>query len=399
MRKFSLLICLLFLCSARGQDHNPELTNTLQKLYQKSGFPGFAVAVVNENGVVYQHAFGYADIKNKLPYKINSVQNIGSISKTFIGVALMKAIELGYFTIETEVDSVLPFQVSNPNFPGIPLTIRQLATHTSSIVDDENVYSKTFYPNRYSDVKSPLYQKFLKTSTTPGRTDTELSGFLKSYLSADGNLYKPTNFDTKKPGTAYHYSNIASALAAYLIEIKSNMPFDVFCQKYIFEPLQLKQTSWKLNDSIAKNHVKIYNRKKQNYPLYSEITYPDGSLKTSINDLSTYLIEMIKGYNGNGQLLSKSSFENLFRKQFQDDQLPIGYDPKEPNSGIFWRIKGNGQMGHTGSDLGVTTFMFFDPKTKIGKIFLTNMEFDDPEKGDVDQKLVAQFVAIWKALD
>jgi len=399
MKWIFLLLCGLLLQFGYSQNQNPELTKTLQSIYKKSGFPGFAVAVLNENGIVYENVFGFADVKNKLPYTTNSVQNIGSVSKTFIGAALMKAVELGYFNLDSDLNAVFPFNVSNPDFPNEPITIRQLATHTSSITDNENVYSKTFYPNEYSDVKSPLYKDFIAHSTIPNRADLELSTFLKSYLSQDGKLFSKANFASEKPGTSFHYSNIASALAAYIIEVKANMPFDQFCKKYIFKPLQMHETSWKLNDSIVKNHVKIYNRKKQYYPLYSEITYPDGSLKTSISDLSKYLIEMINGFDGTGKILSKESFTTLFQKQFPEGQFPLGFDPKEPNSGIFWRFKSNGQIGHTGSDLGITTFMFFDPKTKTGKIFLANIEFDDPQKEGVDPKLVSDFVKVWKALD
>lgn len=399
MKRIFLILCCLFLQFGYSQNQNPELTKTLQSIYKKSGFPGFAVAVLNENGIVYENAFGFADLKNKLPYTTNSVQNIGSVSKTFIGVALVKAVEMGYFDLDADVNSVLPFNVSNPDFPNETITIRQLATHTSSITDNENVYPKTFYPNEYSDAKSTPYKDFIAHFTIPDRTDLELSTFLKSYLSQDGKLFNKANFASEKPGTTYHYSNIASALAAYIIEIKANMPFDQFCKKYIFEPLQMDQTSWKLTDSIVKNHVRIYNRKKQYYPLYSEITYPDGSLKTSVSDLSKYLVEMINGFKGTGKILSSASFTTLFKKQFPDDQLPTGFDPKEPNSGIFWRIKSNGQIGHTGSDLGVTTFMFFDPKTKTGKIFLTNIEFDDPQKEGIDEKLVSDFLKVWKTLD
>ena len=392
-----LCCCIFKIC--RGQTENQERANQLQKIFEKSGFPGFSVAVVNENGIIYEQAFGFSDLENKIPYTQNSVQNIGSISKTFIGVALMKAVELGYLDLDADVNSVSEFDVKNPNFPNTPIAIRQLATHTSSIVDDESCYSKTFYTNAYSDVKSPLFEKFVSNSTIPERTDFGLSAFLNSYLSIGGNQYKKTNFAIEKPGTAYHYSNIASALAARLIELKSNMTFDEFCKKYIFDPLQMQQTSWKLEESIVKNHVKTYNRKKQYYPLYSEITYPDGSLKTSITDLSKYLVEMINGFNGNGHVLSKAAFETVFQNQFPYDKLPENFDPREPNSGIFWRIKNNKTIGHTGSDLGVTAFMFFDPKTKIGKIFMTNIEFDDPEKEGIDQKLIGSFVEVWKTLD
>jgi CubicO group peptidase (beta-lactamase class C family) len=51
------------------------------------------------------------------------VQNIGSFSKTFIAVALMTAIELGYFTLETDINTILPFLVVNPNVPQQPIRL------------------------------------------------------------------------------------------------------------------------------------------------------------------------------------------------------------------------------------------------------------------------------------
>lgn len=243
-----------------------------------------------------------------------------------------------------------------------------------------------------------MYTKFKKEATIPDRDDVSLADFLKNYLAINGKWYKKTNFNASAVGLTYNYTNIGAALAAYLIEIKSNLPFDTFCATYIFEPLQLKATRWKLDATTVPKHVQIYNTKKEPYPLYSAITYPDGNLKTSCEDLSQYLISMIKGYKGNGNLLSKASFATLFKKQFSDNQLPQGYDKKEPNSGIFWRIKSNGQIGHTGSDVGVTTFLFFNPETGFGKLFMTNIEFDGPND-NANKKLIQQFIAVWKKLE
>ena len=222
---------------------------------------------------------------------------------------------------------------------------------------------------------------------------------MKNYFDVKGKWYQKTNFNTKKAGEEYNYSNIGASLAAYLIELRSNMPFDQFCKKYIFEPLQMNATSWKLTDSSAVKHARIYNVKKQFYPLYTEITYPDGALITSADDLATYLVEMIKGYNQTSNLLSNESFKLLFKKQFEDANLPDNYDKREPNSGVFWRITSKGDYGHTGSDIGITTFLFFNPKTGIGKLFTTNIELDNPWHSESNEALIKQFKEIWKSMD
>ena len=49
----------------------------------------------------------------------------------------------------------------------------------------------------------------------------------------------------------------------------------------------------------------------------------------------------------------------------------------EPDQGIFWVHRKGGVIGHTGGDPGISAIMFFNPETKIGKIFMTNMELDN----------------------
>ena len=312
---------------------------------------------------------------------------------------MVKAIEMGYFDLETPINSILPFEVKNPNNNKGEIKIKHLVSHTSGILDDENVYNKSFILNKFSKNGSPLLKEFTKKATLPKRDDEQLAVFLKNYFDVKGKWYKKTNFNTKKAGEEYNYSNIGASLAAYLIELKSNMPFDQFCKKYIFEPLQMNSTSWKLTDSSVVNHAKTYNVKKQFYPLYSEITYPDGALITSTDDLATYLVEMIKGYNQSSNLLSNESSNLLFKKQFDDANLPENYDKREPNSGVFWRITSKGDYGHTGSDIGITTFLFFNPKTGIGKLFMTNIELDNPWHSESNDALFKQFKEIWKTMD
>lgn len=400
MKRLALVLISLFSLLSHGQEKYTNLTSRLENLYKKSNFPGFSVVILDKDSVLYRNEFGFSDLKNKIPYTKNTIQNIGSVSKTVIGVALMKAIDLGYFDLDTDINAILPFKVGNPNLDSSEIIkIKHLVTHTSGILDDEEVYGKTFLLNKYSDKESKLYIKLKEGSTISNRTDSEFSVFLKSYLEKGGKWYKNTNFNKEKVGIEYNYSNIGAGLAAYLIEIKSKMPFDLFCKKYIFDTLKMKSTAYFLNDTLFNKHSKIYNSKKQYYPLYSEITYPDGSLKTSSHDLSLYLIEMIKGYYGQSKLITSKSFELLFKKQFKDNELPKSNDLREPNSGVFWRIKKNELIGHTGSDLGISTFMFFNPKTGKGKIFITNIEFDNPDNGKINTKLVKQFSAIWKELE
>jgi len=313
-----------------------------------------------------------------------------------IGVALVKAIELGYFGLDTEINGILPFRVQHPHGGG-PITVRHLVTHTSSIADDEAVYGHSYYVLPGADSAGPLHQQFKRDFTQPGRQDLSLGGFLKAYLATGGRNYKTSNFIKAAPGTAYHYSNIGAALAAYLIEVKSGQSFDAFTRRHIFEPLQMRATSWRPEPSQARRQAQAYNRRHQAYPRYALITYPDGGLTTSAADLARFLMAMLQGYKGGENVLSKAGFTLLFDPQFAPDALPAGSPPGEPNSGVFWRIRRNGQVGHTGSDPGVTAFMFIDPASGTGRLLMTNTEFAGKGEDD-DPKLVQQVREVWKAL-
>ena len=82
--------------------------------------------------------------------------------------------------------------------------------------------------------------------------------FLKKILSTDGEWYKKKNFLKKKPGTIFTYSNIGAGLAALVLENAVGKPFNVFTKEYIFEPLEMSDTGWFLEEIDFVNHTKLY---------------------------------------------------------------------------------------------------------------------------------------------
>ncbi|RZK90170.1 MAG: class A beta-lactamase-related serine hydrolase, partial [Hymenobacter sp.] len=122
-----------------------SLTAELEALRNQGHFIGFGVAIVNSQRVLYQHGFGFADAQTHKPYGIHTIQNIASVSKTVVGLALLKAQELGQLSLDDSINKYLPFKVINPAFPRVPITLRHLATHTSSIRDNDFYLSKNYY--------------------------------------------------------------------------------------------------------------------------------------------------------------------------------------------------------------------------------------------------------------
>lgn len=367
-----------------------ELDRKLNKIHQESKFPGFAVAIVKPNAVVFSAGYGFADKIKKTPYTISTIQPIGSVSKTFIALAAIKSIELGYFNLETDINSLLPFRVVNPNSPHGIVRVKHLVTHTSSLLDDEMTYLQTYNVG----IKPKM----------------ELGDFLKEYYTPNGRFYKLSNFAKSEVGTNYSYSNIGSALMAYIIEVKSQMNFAAFTDKHIFEPLKMTKTDWFYRTENEDLYAKLYQINKRDSPLYDSllnsdnslksyscVTYPDGSLKTSVADLTKYLQAMMTGYfeDKDLEIISKSGYQALFAKQFSESNMPANMDAKEPNRAVFWSYTRKGEIRHTGSDPGIFSFVSFNPQTKLGRIMTINADLE----GEDNAQTVKDFMKIIAALD
>jgi CubicO group peptidase (beta-lactamase class C family) len=365
--KLFMILLLFTFVSCNSQIDSKTLDKNLTQIQNQSNLPGFAITIIKDNQIQFEKGFGFANKETKSLFTPETIIPIGSVSKTFIGFSVMKAIDLGYFTMETDINTILPFKIVNPHQPNKIVTIKSLVTHTSGLIDDEKNYIQA-----YNEGKKP---------------NLELSQFVKEYYLPNGKFYAKTNFDKSEKST-YSYSNIASALTAYLIEIKANMPFADFTKKYIFEPLQMTNSHWFYDETFASKYATLYQVDKPDYPFpaienkdgslkpYSCATYPDGSLKTSTSDLAKYLIAMLKGYEGKSDLLSKSSFETLFKKQFDENTMPLKMDAKEPNRAVFWAYNKKDRITHTGADPGVAAFVSIDPKTKISRILVFNTALD-----------------------
>ena len=342
------------------------LTLDISKIYKQSDFNGFSVSIVNDKGTLYQQGFGHADVKNKILYTDQTIQNIASVSKVFVGVTLLKAQELGKLKLDDPINNYLPFKVINSSYPDKAITIRHLATHTSGIVDNEFYLSKNYILKEgTSTVDSSLGFDDMQIFN-PSDSIISIEEFLQNVLVQGGKWNTKETYANYKPGVMYEYSNIGTTLAAFVLEKATGERFDDFTEKHILEPLKMKDSGWSFQNVKFENYSKLYASKKTVLPFYHMITYPDGGFITSINDLSLFLTELIKGYNQKGIILNKESYREFFHPQL-----------KEANFLAFYRV---------------ASLMFFDPKNNIGRIMILNTSFSG-QKGSQD------FYGIWDVLE
>ena len=329
-------------------------------------------------------------------YTENTIQNIASISKTFVGIALLKAQELEKLKLDDLINKYLPFKVVNPFYPETEITIRNLATHTSTITDNEFHLKRNYIlkPNQnLTNVKLYLEDEQV---VNPYDFIISMKEYLQNVLTKEGKWYSKNDFFNNKPSEIFKYSNVATSLAAYIIEIATGEPFYKFTEKNILNPLKMNSSGWRFEDVNLSNYSRLYQYTDTLLPFYSLITYPEGNFITSSNDLAKYLTELIKGFTGNGTILKQDSYKEYFREQLtaknflkRKDSNPYG---DEYNLGIFIGFSVAGNIGHTGGDPGVSSIMFFNPKTKIGRLLIVNTNINDKKGND-------EFYNIWIKLE
>lgn len=361
---FIFVLGLFLGIPAMAQEFSETLTSELTSHYSTSDLPGFSVAIVNEQNVLYKNSFGFANKENQSKFETTTIQNLGSVSKTIVGLALVKAIEEGKLTMDTEINDILPFVVVNPYFEDDPILIRHLANHTSGILDTKN-YGKTYILDDSFIENENIHQDFL--GFLKSHPPMELKDFLFNLLNKDGDWYRKKNFLKAKPGAQQSYANLNAALVAYIISLATKTPFEEYTRTRIFEPLGMRFTSWHIDKENQGAMATLYFPAGKQVPAYRLITYPDGGLLSNAEDLSIFLREMIKAYSGNSTYLEP---------EYAQIMLPGDQDTNR----AFWGMgEKSRNIGHGGSDPGVQTDLQFNADSKIGRIILTNVNAEDNE--------------------
>jgi CubicO group peptidase (beta-lactamase class C family) len=354
---------------------NDSITNKIDSTYVMGLLKGFSVAVVDEDKILYEKGFGYRDIDTTLLYTSSTVQPVGSVSKTLIGVSLIKAVELNLLKLKDPINKYLPFKVTNPNHPNDEILIEHLAYHTSSIIDVNEIYLSVYFLESNIKGDNEGAYDFFKNP----EERISLEEYLTNALDTKSNNYSKESFSSNKPGDKREYSNIASDLCALIIQNASKKNFREFTSEYILKPLGMNSSGWRFEDVEHAEQSRLFAYKDMMISKYSESSYASGQFMTSSEDLALFLRELIRGYKGNGELLSKNGYNMLFSKKKFDGKTYGHFIEFTDN---WLDIKDN-IIGHNGADYGVFSGMYFNPERGTGKIMISNTDTDFYDNLDV----------------
>ena len=347
--------------SPKGAD---AIDRIIQQRMDEAGLVGVGAAIIVDRKLVWSKGYGFADKDGAVPFTPDTVMNIGSISKTITGVALMQAVQDGKLSLDADINSYLPFKVVHPSFPERPSPCGSW---------------------RRIRPESPIAGRCTRTPTIGAATRPKpLGDFLQGYFVAGGKDYAKDNFVPFKPGTHREYSNIAAGLAGYIVERATGERLDAYTRRRIFAPLKMDHSGWFLSKIPPEAHSKLYVVQDGlviPIPLYGLTTYPDGGVRTSVSDLSRFFIALLDDgqYEGT-RILAPSSAAEMLRFQYTPSNKPDNVELDEKNSGIFWSTKFNvSRIGHGGSDPGITTEMLSDLSRGVGVVLFVNTSVSGPE--------------------
>lgn len=351
--RFFLPVVLMIWLNA-GYSQSIQIDSAITRIMKKSHIPGLAACTIDSGKIVWRGNYGYASIERGVKVDNESLFMIASVSKTVTAAAVMILYQRGKLKLDDDINKYLPFKVYNPNHKNVAITIRHLLRHSSSIRDNRS------YLNQFWSVNS-------------GDPKIELGAFLKEYLTDKGANYDAKeNFWNDVPGVAYSYSNIGYSILGLIVERISGIPFNEFCNKNLFRPLNMDHTAWYLKELDAAKVAMPYSYSDSlgKYIPYGHGGYPDypaGQLRTSTNQLANFLIEWTHT-NDQGKVFNRNTIQTL-----TPDRFILGFHTWH-QSGLR---RGDIIYSHVGGDNGINSFIGFNPSTKRGLIIFMNGEIED----------------------
>ncbi|WP_243733995.1 serine hydrolase [Mycobacteroides sp. CBMA 271] len=316
-----------------------------------AGVAGVEVAIVSKGtGAHYTAAFGFADVNRGRRLTVDTPVHLASVSKLFTAAALVHLFEERGRDLDSDINDFIDFSVKNAHYPRDPITPRQLLTHTSSISDGG-------YEERYE-------------TSGAGDPTQSLSRFLRDYLSEGGSTYSPSGtFLRTKPGGLWSYSNVAVALAGYVVEQVSQQPFASYVYDHVLGPLGIHNARWYLKDFAPDVLAKPYAYEKGEFvelPQQGYLDVPAGMLRCSVADLATSLRAML---GGEPAILSPNAVAAMLRRQVEPSIVHY--------QGLGWTeetIAGTALVGHSGVDVGATNMVVLTEDQRHAVAVLMNSD-------------------------
>ncbi len=331
----TIILFLLISLSVKAQTNNSKIDSLIQAYVRIHKFNGAAL-VIQDDKIVYERSYGYRNAAQKSLITKNSVFPIGSLTKSFTALIILKLAEEKKLSIEDPVSMYMP------EYPrGDEILIKHLLTHTAGL---------------YEPLRNPKYREQI-TSTHAFHPEENVA-FFKN---------EPLDFE---PGSKFEYSNAGYNLLGVITEKITGLSYSEAVSRYIFNPLKMNESGFDFQKLKDKNKVTGYSRltstkQEETKPWNPSLVYASGALYSTTGDLHKF-------YKG------LRDFKIISKETFLQATTPFksGY-------GYGWfidTIHGDRVIDHGGNLEGATSYFLMMPEYKICIILLNNITSTSLEK-------------------
>lgn len=314
-----------------------NLDQTIDAILEKYQIPGAAITLVNKDTVLYSGYFGLSDLERQRAVNPDTKFTIGSISKTFLALGVVKAQESGSLTIQNPLKESSVGNFYTNYYPKSPITLSHLLEHTSGFDEAHfDIFART-------DAQTP-FQLVLKQSQSALTTRW-------------------------KPGDYFSYNTLNYLVAAAVLEERVGDSFESFMKRNILDPLEMEDASYHPQENP--DWSKGYSSSEE-VPFPSLPQWPAGSLTTNLTGLQnlTQLFLTSGTYKGR-KVLSPQSIQLMETPEtslLARSGVKFGY-----GKGLMQEIIGNTVFyGHNGSYGGFLSEFGYSRKQNIGYVILIN---------------------------
>jgi CubicO group peptidase (beta-lactamase class C family) len=235
----------------------PELRQQIEKILADTHTPGVSIAIVNRDGPEWIVGLGKSDVASNHAASADTLFRIGSTSKTFASLSILKLVGEGKLSLQDPVRKLVPeIGFENRWEATDPVRVVDLLEHTTG----------------WDDMHMAEYAKDARDMT------------LKQGLD----YYHHSRVSRWRPGTRMSYCNSGPPVAAYIVEKISGQPFEDYVTQNFFLPIGMKTATY--FEQPSPQLATLYqNGGKTPFPYWNILLRPSGAINASANDMAAYV--------------------------------------------------------------------------------------------------------------
>jgi CubicO group peptidase (beta-lactamase class C family) len=330
-------------------------SESMPERMKRHKIPGLSVAVVDRDGILWSAGFGRTG-RGSQPVTPETLFSIQSMSKTFTATAVMIAVQDGLVDLDTPITEYLPEFTVNSRWEENPqdkMTLRHLLTHTAGFTHEAPVGNNL--DNRYGS-------------------------FEEHVLSISDTWLR------HRVGARHSYSNLGIDLAAYIVQVKSGIPFTEYMKKKVFDPLGMSTSS------MDYDFVEQYtDRALGHYPFVAEVPVAipmigAGGVYTSAAELSRFVqFHLNRGTIEGRRLLRAYLIDTMYKSSEVSPEAGLGIGVHKKHDTYF--------LSHGGGGYGFLTTMKWYPEYGIGCVALTNSTTHDEQNAKITDEILDELIS------